>query len=358
MRLLLLLAFFHGCLLSRAATANPATKKTTATVAKGRTQRPKNAQQQQQQVSDDVVSLAASVLNEEREAPLIDDINLLSAILGDIVGTENPHIHALYSDFRKYGLRRSNSPNEPKKSMEALSCMIKDASNLSPKEAVGVMRMFSVMLNLVNSAEVHHRKRVLKGLLHNQIEALPDLQDSVQGTIQALLNEDHSPKEIFDQICSQKVEIVLTAHPTQVQRKSLLRKYKRISEVLNELELSTTEYEKQQCIVELKRIISAIWGADEIRRNKPTPQQEAAGGNAVIESVLWEAVPSYLRKLQQTCESQLQRKLPVDVVPIKFGSWIGGDRDGEYTFRNFSLYLFFRVSCVSLFTKPSSMFLF
>lgn len=73
---------------------------------------------------------------------------------------------------------------------------------------------------------------------------------------------------------------------------------------------------------------SSIWGADEIRRTKPTPQQEAAGGNAVIESVLWDAVPSYLRKLDAQCRLTLDRKLPVDCVPIKFASWIGGDRDG------------------------------
>ena len=79
------------------------------------------------------------------------------------------------------------------------------------------------------------------------------------------------------------------------------------------------------------RIISSIWGTDEIRRNKPTPQQEAAGGNAIVESVLWDAVPSYLRKLDRQCQISLGKSLPVDTVPIKFASWIGGDRDGTYS---------------------------
>ena len=59
------------------------------------------------------------------------------------------------------------------------------------------------------------------------------------------------------------------------------------------------------------------------RRQKPTPQQEAAGGNAIIESILWDAVPSYLRKLDAQCRISLGRKLPLDAVPIKFASWIG-----------------------------------
>lgn len=65
------------------------------------------------------------------------------------------------------------------------------------------------------------------------------------------------------------------------------------------------------------------------RRVKPTVQKEAAGGNAVIESVLWNAVPSYLRKLDAQCRVTLGRKLPVDTAPIKFASWMGGDRDGN-----------------------------
>lgn len=65
------------------------------------------------------------------------------------------------------------------------------------------------------------------------------------------------------------------------------------------------------------------------RRVKPTVQFEAAGGNAVIESVLWDAVPSYLRKLDAQCRVTLGKKLPVDTAPIKFASWIGGDRDGN-----------------------------
>jgi phosphoenolpyruvate carboxylase len=70
-------------------------------------------------------------------------------------------------------------------------------------------------------------------------------------------------------------------------------------------------------------------GADEIRRSKPTPQQEAAGGNAIIESVLWDAVPGYLRKLDKMCEISLGKRLPIDATPIHFASWIGGDRDGN-----------------------------
>lgn len=85
-------------------------------------------------------------------------------------------------------------------------------------------------------------------------------------------------------------------------------------------------YEKLTATYDLQRIISSLWGMDEIRRNKPTPQKEAAGGLAIVESVLWDAVPGYLRKLNAQCRLSLGKELPLDAVPIKFASWIGGDR--------------------------------
>jgi phosphoenolpyruvate carboxylase len=98
-------------------------------------------------------------------------------------------------------------------------------------------------------------------------------------------------------------------------------------------------FERSTAHGDLQRIVSSIWGADEIRRTKPSPQQEAAGGNAVIESVLWDAVPSYLRKLDAFCQLTLGRRLPVDAVPIKFASWIGGDRDGAFRLAAASTFL-------------------
>ncbi|KAL7523966.1 hypothetical protein ACHAWF_000766, partial [Thalassiosira exigua] len=65
------------------------------------------------------------------------------------------------------------------------------------------------------------------------------------------------------------------------------------------------------------------------RRVKPTVQKEAAGGNTVIESVLWDTAPSYLCKLDAQCCITLVKKLPVETAPIKFASWIGGDHDGN-----------------------------
>jgi len=126
------------------------------------------------------------------------------------------------------------------------------------------------------------------------------------------------------------VEFVLTAHPTEVNRKSVLRKYRKCSELLAYLERpDLLPHEKLTATIDLQRIISSVWGMDEIRRTKPTVQREAAGGLAIVDTILWNAVPNYLRKLDAQCHASLGKRLPLEVCPIKFASWIGGDRDGN-----------------------------
>lgn len=216
-----------------------------------------------------------------------------------------------------------------------LTTMIERAKDLSAKECLGMVRCLSTALCLVNAAEVQHRLRTIKLHEKEYANALPGplyhTEDSVKGSVQAILQSNQATKdEIFHQLCTQSVELVLTAHPTEVNRKSVLRKYRKCTELLAHLERpDLLPSEKLQATYDLQRIISSLWGMDEIRRTKPTPQKEAAGGLAILESVLWDAVPGYLRKLDAQCLASLGKRLPLDAVPIKFASWIGGDRDGN-----------------------------
>jgi phosphoenolpyruvate carboxylase len=221
--------------------------------------------------------------------------------------------------------------------------MIACASNISPSNCLGVVRAFTQTLNLVNAAEVHHRMRVLRQYdkQSSRVSPLPLIEDSVAGTFARLLAEGEAAEggrgaevrkqELYRRLLRQKVEIVLTAHPTEVNRKTLLLKYRSISELLAVLDgADMTPFERQQTTQQLQRQVASIWGSDEIRRQKPSPQQESRGGLAIVESVLWDALPSYLRKLSLQCEQSLGgRALPLTHVPIKFSSWMGGDRDGN-----------------------------
>ena len=104
------------------------------------------------------------------------------------------------------------------------------AHEIAPAEARDVMKTFSIALNLVNAAEVHHRMRLVR---ENENEAgmtepvgpLPMVEDSIRGTMEILLEKDGvDPEKIFERLTTQKCEIVLTAHPTEVNRKTIIRK--------------------------------------------------------------------------------------------------------------------------------------
>ena len=108
--------------------------------------------------------------------------------------------------------------------------MKKLAFDITPRDCLGVMKTFSIALNLVNAAEVHHRIRLVRGNenaeeFNHHIGPLPMIEDSIRGTMEILLEmEGVSGEKIFERLITQKCEIVLTAHPTEVNRKTIIRK--------------------------------------------------------------------------------------------------------------------------------------
>ena len=123
---------------------------------------------------------------------------------------------------------------------------------------------------------------------------------------------------------------MLTAHPTEIVRRTLLQKYDRIARALAEKDRpDLTLWERETVVETLRREIAACWETDEIRRVRPTPLDEVRGGLLVFEQTLWQALPRYLRELDRALTKHTGSGLPLEVSPIRFGTWIGGDRDGN-----------------------------
>ena len=192
---------------------------------------------------------------------------MLSNMLAEVVKRENPAVYDYYTRFRKLGMDRAANPDDP----EPFEVMKQLAIDIGPRDTLGVMKTFCIALNLVNSAEVHHRMRLIRQSEDNDessvhVGPLPMVEDGIRGTMEILLEEGHDPNKIFEKLVRQKNEIVLTAHPTEVNRKTLLTKYRAISELLANLERSDLHpFERADTLNQLRGIISAIWGADEIR---------------------------------------------------------------------------------------------
>lgn len=209
-------------------------------------------------------------------AKLVQDIDKLTEILGGIIKRENKEVYELYTEFRGHALSRSKGDKK------SLSKMLLLGSKISPENGLGVARAFTQTLNLINAAEVHHRMRRLRiaDSLANRASPLPFREDSVAGAIANLLapsgeklslgdsgrtfimdgSVEQKKTLIFEALLKQKVDIVITAHPTEVNRRTLLRKYRSISEILASLDRQDfTAFERVQALESLRREVGSIW---------------------------------------------------------------------------------------------------
>ncbi|MGE3320047.1 MAG: phosphoenolpyruvate carboxylase [Candidatus Berkiella sp.] len=252
----------------------------------------------------------------DRDAPLRKDVRLLGELLGETlkeqVGIE------LYDKVEKIRVLSKEVYDGDDNAMVALNALL---SQLAPQEMLGVVRAFSHFLNLANIAENVHRIRRTKWYQQH-------LQSSIQpGSLEAVFVTLHQqnipPAQMFDAIMKLKIELVLTAHPTEVMRRTIMQKFDTIAKLISQPELD--DRAKQGIFAEL----TAIWQTDEIRRKRPTPIDEAKWGFAVVETSLWSALPNYLRDLDEHLVKWTGQRLPLTATPIRFSSWMGGDRDGN-----------------------------
>ena len=242
-----------------------------------------------------------------------DDIHALGDLLGQTLKThEGEATYELVEQIRT--LAKSARTSEP--DAHTLRQLIREL----PDEATPQLaRAFGQFLHLANIAESYDNERQLRQQREPMMALLPKL-----------LEQNQSAQAITEALCDQQIELVLTAHPTEVKRRTLIQKYGYIAGLLEQrdrLEMSDAEVAHWQN--KLKTVVSSIWLTDEIRRVRPTPVEEAKWGFAVIEDTLWQAIPQYLRRLDDAMQTHLGKALPLDCAPITIGAWMGGDRDGN-----------------------------
>ena len=257
---------------------------------------------------------------------LRQDVRLLGRLLGETIKSQEGEgtYQAIEQvrDLTKRGRRDELDAAEVIQSMKGI------LGNMGIDEAVPVARSFSLFLTLANIAEQHHRIRRRREYLLDENKS--PQRGSIKEAVARLRNEGKSDTEIFETLAQVNVELVLTAHPTEVKRRTVVQKLNEIGEVLQRRDSPLlTDNERRETEEELRRILHEIWCTDEIKRRRPTPMEEARGGLVVIEQNLWEVLPKFLREASNDVKDVLGRDLPIDFCPVRFGSWMGGDRDGN-----------------------------
>lgn len=255
------------------------------------------------------------------------DVRVLGDLLGHVLQHQaGPLVLDTVEHVRTLG-KALRGDEEP-----ALSKLFSAVETIPPERVREVVRAFSLFLTLSNIAEQRHKVRERRRAQMPDATR-PDSQrepDSARETFAWMAASGISKDRLYEVASTQHVEFVLTAHPTQVVRRTLLQRYNRIADALKDGDRADLTPDEQNEVRErLSRDISTVWHTDELHRSRPKPTDEVRGGLAVLEQSLWKALPRFLRRLDEALEESTGRRLPIDARPIRFGSWIGGDRDGN-----------------------------
>ena len=192
-------------------------------------------------------------------------------------------------------------------------------SKLTDSQTVSLVRAFSNYFNLANVAEQVDRTKVLA-------EQRETIGSWISRTIDRILKvqeatKDFDKKELQEWIDNFSVRPVFTAHPTEAARRSVLSKMTTIAQLLEQPD-SLTKSER------LAETIDLLWQTDELRLGRPEPLDEAVNSIYYLDELLQETVPEVLASFANEVR-RLGVELSPDAKPLSFGTWIGGDRDGN-----------------------------
>ncbi|EKO3441664.1 phosphoenolpyruvate carboxylase [Vibrio fluvialis] len=201
--------------------------------------------------------------------------------------------------------------------------LIEEIKSLNNDELTPVARAFNQFLNLTNIADQYHT-------ISRHCEEHVCEPDAVHSLFSKLSQNGISKLDTAQAVRDLNIELVLTAHPTEITRRTMINNLVKINECLSKLELSDlSSKERLKTERRLEQLIAQGWHSDVIRKQRPTPLDEAKWGFAVVENSLWHAVPEFLRELNESVKEYLDEGLPIDARPVHFSSWMGGDRDGN-----------------------------
>ena len=254
--------------------------------------------------------------------PLREDVRLLGDVLGRVLRHhEGDEIFNRVEQVREAAKQARTGDSE----LARIDQLLREMPIAS---ALTVARAFAHFLTLANIAEQHHR--VHRRRDHARDPHGQPQRGSAAETLARLRQAGVAPAALADAIRSMRVELVFTAHPTEIVRRTLLQKHNRIAQILAFRDRpDLTPAEQDESIADLHREIAAAWQTDEVRRERVSPLDEVRAGLVVFEQSLWDALPQYLRAVDRALVATIGTPLPRDVAPVRFGSWIGGDRDGN-----------------------------
>ncbi|HEY4052760.1 MAG TPA: phosphoenolpyruvate carboxylase [Terriglobales bacterium] len=280
-----------------------------------------------------LAELTASTNDRAKEHPLRRDVRSLGILLGRVlVEQAGEQLFQTVEHLRRLLIQaRHNSASEPpvapNQEMAQAHAII---AQLRVDEAYHVTKAFSIYFELTNLAETNHRKRRRRaGKLYSGRAPLPG---SFRGTLIRMRESGMTGQQVLEALRHVRVLPVFTAHPTEVARRTVLQKRRRIAEQLELLDqLPLPEADARALETAIVAEITALWQTDEVRVQKPLVSDEIRMGLDHYSMSIFESLPRIYTEIRDAFQSVYDVRLSPDQLPqlLSFGSWIGGDRDGN-----------------------------
>ena len=217
-------------------------------------------------------------MNDAAYSSLRGNVSSLGRLLGEtIAAAEGQPFLDLVEQIRQLSKSAREGTVGDREELQAV------LHNLGNEQLVPVARAFSQFLNLANIADQHHN-------VSREADPMLSASHSLLAGLGELLEQGVATESVIDAVRELRIELVLTAHPTEITRRTLIHKHGEIGRCLAQLELTgLTERECERLNTRLRELIAQIWFGDDFRTERPTPVDEAKWGFAVVEDSLWRA---------------------------------------------------------------------
>nr|WP_254226090.1 phosphoenolpyruvate carboxylase [Burkholderia multivorans] len=258
---------------------------------------------------------------EDKDRPLFEDIRFLGRLLGDVVREqEGDTVFDVVETIRQTAVKFRREDDR-----EAAQTLEKKLRKLTPEQTVSVVRAFSYFSHLANIAEDRHHNR--RRRIHALAGSAPQ-PGTVAHALDKLKTTGNASKRVLQRFFDDALIVpVLTAHPTEVQRKSILDAQHDIARLLAERDQELTARERQHNEAMLRARVTALWQTRMLRDARLTVGDEIENALSYYRATFLEELPALYGDIEAAlAEHGLAARVPAF---FQMGSWIGGDRDGN-----------------------------
>ena len=268
-----------------------------------------------------------------KEAPLRRDVRSLGMLLGEVLREQaGEELFAEVEALRQgtIGRRDAAAHGHVEEAARNAASALERVHRLPPERATLLTRAFAFYFELINLAETNHRKR--RRIALRLSGGAGRQRGSLAGTLCEMRRVGISADEAMDWLKRVLIIPVFTAHPTEVARRTVMFKRRRIGEYLATLDrIPIPEQDLDRLEQLVLAEITSLWQTDEVRSRRPTVYDEIKMGLDYYDVSIFETLPGLYREISEALRASYGLEIEAHALPqvLRFGSWIGGDRDGN-----------------------------